>query len=97
MADRIAAGWRIWGFTVLTVLIGTLVGILISVRLAESAADARQDQDAKARSAAREASCQLASTILAAYEEAPPTTKAGKNVASAWLDEYRILGCTPTK
>lgn len=96
-----APGWKVWGITVVTVLLLVVLTVLASVRLAENNtrdAIARAEQSkAQARMEQWQSTCQVVSYILTAYQETPPPTEAGRNVAQAWLDEYRILGCVPRR
>lgn len=95
--DRLTPGWRLWLSMLIMVLLGVTISVLVSVRVADRSIREQIKRDAEAREESRVKTCQVVGTILAAYEETPPPTVAGKNVASAWLDEYRILGCQPSK
>lgn len=94
---RPAPGWKVWLFTVITGVIGSLGSVYVSVRMAERNAAAQIDAARAAAAGQRDATCRLVRDILAAYEEDPPASQTGRNVVEAWRDQYRIIGCLPRK
>jgi hypothetical protein len=88
-------GWRLWLTLLSIVVIASTVSIYVSIREAERTTDETIARDRAARVVQHEATCTLVAHILAAYEETPPPTTAGRNVAEAWRDEYRTIGCPP--
>lgn len=81
----------------ITVLLGVTISVLVSVKVADHSIREQIRRQELTREESRVKACQVVGNILAAYQETPPPTVAGKNVAAAWLDEYRILGCLPRK
>lgn len=98
---RNAPGWRLWVSLLVSVILGCLVSIAASVKIADANARDQLARVAAAKQQAtaeqRQAACQLIGNILDAYEETPPPSTVGKNVADAWRNEYRIAGCPPRK
>lgn len=94
-------GWRLWLSLAVAVILGVLVSIFASVKIADANAQEQIRRVAVAKEQAtaeqRQAACQLVGNILDAYEETPPPTPAGKNVAQAWQEEYQLIGCKPRK
>ncbi len=92
-----APGWRIWLVTVITLIGGMVLSVYVSIHTAD---ENTQQSIQRARAAGAEQQrvvCGLISSILDAYKETPPPTVTGKNVANAWLEEYRIIGCLPRR
>lgn len=92
-----APGWKVWLFTVISGVIATLISIYVSISMAEENAAAQIQAARDAGRAQQAAACDLFRRILAAYEETPPTTKAGRNVVEAWQYQYDVTGCTPKR
>jgi hypothetical protein len=94
-------GWRLWLSLAVSVVLGVIVSIVASVKIADANAQEQLRRVAEAKQQAtaeqRAAACQLVGGILDAYDETPPPTKAGKNVATAWREEYLLIGCPPRK
>lgn len=90
-------GWKVWGLTIVTSIVGSVGSVYASVQLAErgAAGQIRAAQDAAGEQ--RRVTCDLVARILAGYEEEPPVSETGRNVVQAWREQYRVLGCPPRK
>ena len=91
------AGTKLWGIAMITMVLTVVISIYASVRISEQSIRTSIANDAAAREERRVATCDLVNHVLAAYEEAPPSTATGDKVREAWVREYRILNCTPRK
>ena len=94
-------GWRLWLSLLVSGILACLISVFASVRIADQNAQEQIRRVAVAKDQAtaeqKRAACQLVGSILDAYEETPPPSEVGKNVAQAWRDEYQIIGCPPRK
>lgn len=93
--------WRLWLLLWLSGMLACAISIVASVKIADANAQQQLERVAAAKDQAtaeqKQAACQLIGNILDAYDETPPPTKAGKNVADAWREEYRLIDCPPRK
>lgn len=95
--SRHSPGWKAWFFLALSVPLGVLFSVGASVRIADHNTQEAIRRARAAGAAQKAATCTLVAHILAAYEETPPPSTAGRNVAEAWREEYRTIGCTPVR
>ena len=93
----VTPGWKLWGFTLITVLLASLMSIGASVRIADRNTERqlRIATEAKREAAAEQLkiTCNTIEALIQAYAEIPPSTPAGKNVQQAYIDQYRVLDC----
>lgn len=86
---------------VLVAFVSPIGSFIASVKIADNNAHKlqAQAQEAEARQAAqgRILACTLFSSILDAYDEAPPTTAAGKKQEKAWHELYTVSQCQPPR
>lgn len=97
---RVSVYWLAVGLAVMVV--SPLLSIVASVQIAERgfqrSVAAQRVQDDLARQEQIQRACVLVGSLLAVYQETPPSTPAGRSVQLAYLDYYnQVLHCTPTR
>jgi hypothetical protein len=96
---RIPARWiaGVLAVTVASPILSILAAVNISVNKADQLLAAQQRAQAEQVQVAVKITCDLFRRQLEAYDETPPVTATGRNIRDAWLTEYRLYRCTPTR
>lgn len=85
-------------YSMLTLAAGMIACMVIAVTISVSASNRairqNQQQEAEQRRAARDASCYLVRLQVKVFDENPPTTQTGRELAEAWREAARVYGCT---
>ena len=91
--------WLIVGMA--TMILSPLLSIFASVTIAERNAEHTRQQQAQAQAAAqveaRKVVCAWIATNLDVFDETPPTSQAGKNLRTRYLELYQISQCQPPR
>lgn len=83
--------------TVLSPIFSVIAAVKIQERNAAEADRKAAAAVAAQREESRKAYCSFFARILAGYEEDPPRSTAGQNVANAWRDLYKLANCQPPR
>lgn len=70
---------------------------VVSVVLSNRTLHAAEQRSARARAEQIVITCNTFAALIAATEETPPTTAAGRNVQRAYREQYNALGCSHRK